>query len=257
MELLGLRSAVLFEAGFRHAFFMRKGGASAAPFASLSFSTGVGDTAEAVADNLARAGRELGVEPAHIYFLDQVHGCQSQCISGAEDREALQRVEGDITLSRVDSVACGVRMADCAAVLLADRTSGAVAAIHSGWRGTVRGVVGAGVEALRDLVGAPCELLAAVGPHIERCCFEVGEDVAGQLAACTAAGDVVIRSVGRKPHVDLRRIIHAQLRDCGVQNIDHVAGCTMCDAQLFHSYRRDGPRSGRMLAAIVARADAQ
>jgi len=248
---------MLAEAGFRHGFFMRKGGASAPPFASLSFSTTVGDSVAAVETNLARAAGELGVEPAQVYYLNQVHGCRSRVLSKADDREVLLQVEGDITLSRDASVACGVRTADCVAILLADRRSGAVAAIHSGWRGTVRGVARAGGESLCDLVGEPTELLAAIGPHIERCCFEVGEDVAAELAGCTSLGQAVIERGSCMPHVDLRRIIEVQLRDCGVQHIEHIAGCTVCDGKRFHSYRRDGPRSGRMLAAIVASADAQ
>jgi copper oxidase (laccase) domain-containing protein len=112
--------------------------------------------------------------------------------------------------------------------------------------------VGAGLKALREAIGGPGDLVAAVGPHIEQCCFEVGEDVAEQIAAATPEGDAIVDRSYEKPHVDLRRVIDRQLRDAEVAELDHVAGCTMCDPVRFHSYRRDGAVSGRMLAAIVS-----
>jgi YfiH family protein len=175
-------------------------------------------------------------------------------LTGVEDPEEVILSVGDVTLSRSPGVACGVRSADCVPVLLADRRTGAVAAVHSGWRGTVAGAAPAGVAALRELVGGEEDLVAAVGPHIEACCFEVGDDVAAQLAGCSSAGEsAVIRAPGRKTHVDLRRIVHAQLEAAGIAEgrIDDVRGCTVCDKERFHSYRRDGKVSGRLLSAIV------
>jgi hypothetical protein len=253
--MLGLHSRLLREAGFRHAFFMRAGGVSPSPWASLNFSTASGDRAEAVAENLSRAAAELGVEPERVYFLSQVHGRDHRWLDGSESRDAVLREQGDITASRAPQIACAVRMADCAAVLLADRKSGAVAAVHSGWRGTVLGVAGAGLDVLR-MPFPDAEVLAAIGPHIEACCFEVGSDVAEEIAASSSLGDAVVDRGRTKPHVDLRAVIEAQLRAAGVAHVDHVRGCTMCDSERFHSYRRDGAVSGRMLAAIVPAARA-
>ena len=249
---LGLSSELLVDAGVAHAFFMRQGGVSPPPWESLNFATSSGDSDEAVAVNLSRAAAELGIEPGRIYYLSQVHGTEARVITPDDDAAALRHASGDITIAREAGVACAVRMADCPAVLLADRTSGAVAAIHSGWRGTVRGAVAAGVARLRGIIGSRGELIAAVGPHIEACCFEVGSDVAAEIAGASGLGDEVVDFTRAKPHVDLRRVIDAQLRSSSVGQIDHVRGCTMCDSERFHSYRRDGKVSGRMLAAIVS-----
>lgn len=250
--MLGLKSKLLENAGFRHAFFMRRGGVSPAPWESLNFSSASGDTPERVAENLARAANEIGARADRVYFLSQVHGTAHRVLDGSEDRLAMLHVEGDITLSNTADVACGVRMADCATVLIGDRESGAVAAIHSGWRGTVRGATGAGVAALRELIGGPGQLVAAVGPHIEACCFEVGDEVAAEIASATPLGQDVVDRSRERPHVDLRRIIARQLEDAGVTDVDQVTGCTVCDGTRFHSYRREGVKSGRMLAAVVA-----
>ncbi len=163
--------------------------------------------------------------------------------------------EADVVLTAAPGTACGVKIADCVPVLLADSVTGAVAAIHSGWQGTAVDVVGAGVDALRRLLGNDGHLIAAIGPHIEACCFEVGEDVAERLGACAPLEPVVKRTEGARPHVDLRRIARTQLIARGIadDSIDDVAGCTKCDPIRFFSYRRDKEKSGRLLSAIVAR----
>jgi YfiH family protein len=254
-----LTSPLLDASGFRHAFFTRQGGVSGAPWDTLSFAPSVGDDPEAVRENFARAAAALGVEPARIYVLSQVHGTGSRRLNGIEDRGEVAREEGDVTLSDARGVACGVRSADCVPVLIGDRRSGAALAIHSGWKGTVQDVAAAGVAALRAMIGGAGDLVAAVGPHIEACCFEVGEDVAADLARCSPLGEAaIVWRQGPKARVDLRAVVRAQLRALGLADavIDDVRGCTACDAARFHSYRRDRDRSGRMLSAIVVRARA-
>ncbi|MEM9692032.1 MAG: polyphenol oxidase family protein [Myxococcota bacterium] len=244
-------SELLSDAGFSHGFFTRQGGVSPEPWASLNFFSGNGDDVGRVAENLRRAARFLGADPARVYFLSQVHGTTARVLYGDEVRTDVLHDQGDITLSQRPGVACGVRMADCATVLIGDRRTGAVAAVHAGWRGVVAEAAPAGVRALRELLGGPGDLVAAVGPHIGPCCFEVGEDVATTLERASLVAGVVDRG-GNKPHVDLRTIIDAQLHAAEV-TVDHVGGCTRCGPARYHSYRRDGAVSGRMLAAIVAR----
>jgi YfiH family protein len=199
-------------------------------------------------------------------MLSQVHGTDAHELAGDEDPGEVVRRVGDITLAHAAGVACGVRSADCVPILLAHPPSGAVAAIHSGWRGTVKDAAAAGVQALRARVAGDeprgvfeAEILAAIGPHIEACCFEVGEDVAASLAACSPLGAAAVSHPGgdgAKPHVDLRRIVRSQLEAAGLRadRVDDVPGCTVCDRASFHSFRRDGARSGRMLSAIVTAA---
>src|SRR6478609_8548587 len=246
-----LESALLREAGFRHAFFTRNGGVSAGAYSSLSFSVAAGDSDENVKQNLQRAAAELGVASPRIHFLSQVHGRVAHILSGAEVQSELIQREGDALVSRAPGLACGVRSADCVPVLLADRRSGAVAAAHAGWRGAVSGIVSSAVEALRSIAPNP-DLLAAIGPHISLAAFEVSEDVAETLAKASRDPQIVDRSRA-KPHVDLRRMLRAELRAQGLTEtaIDDVWGCTMLQPEHFFSFRRDGKASGRHLSAIV------
>jgi hypothetical protein len=250
-----LESRLLREAGFSHAFFTRRGGTSRGPYASLNFSWTVGDDERNVIENVSRAARQLGVDASRLYWLSQVHGSDAHVVTDSEDPTAVRERSGDALLGAAAGVACGVRTADCVPVLLADERSGCVAAAHAGWRGVVLGVVPATVEHLRALAGRGAEIVAAIGPHISAGAFEVGEDVADELARSSPVAGVVRRGSAERPHVDLRAIVRAQLRAAGVDDarVDDVFGCTVSDPELFFSYRRDGPRSGRHLSAIVAR----
>lgn len=248
-------SSLLRAAGFSHAFFSRLGGVSKFPLDSLNVASRVtGEDPDLVRENVRRCAESLGVAPDKLYMLSQVHGTQEIVLSGLESPEEVITREGDITASKVPGVACGVRSADCVCILLGDRSTGAVTAVHSGWVGTVANAASAGVRVLQSL-SSSADIVAAIGPHIELCCFEVGDDVAEKLAKCSSLGTAAVDRSHAKPHVNLRAIIRAQLIDAGIasHNIDDVFGCTVCRADRWFSYRRDGNRSGRLLAAIVAR----
>jgi purine-nucleoside/S-methyl-5'-thioadenosine phosphorylase / adenosine deaminase len=248
-----LESALLRGAGFRHAFFTRKGGVSAGAYSSLNFSVAVGDSEANVKQNLERAATELGVPSTRIHFLSQVHGRVAHTLSGTEHQGVLILREGDALVSRAPGLACAVRSADCVPILLADRRSGAVAAVHAGWRGAVNGIVSSALDALRAIAPAPV-LIAAIGPHISLASFEVSEDVAETLRKASRDPQIVDRSRA-KPHVDLRRMLRAELHAQGLPQaaIDDVWGCTVSEPERFFSFRRDGKFSGRQLSAIVPR----
>lgn len=269
-EAESLVSPLLIEAGFTHAFFTRRGGVSRPPWDTLSFSMAQGDDPAAVRENRRRAALRLGVSERALYYLSQVHGTEALVLRGGEDPDDVVRVIGDITLSRTPHLACGVRSADCVPVLLGDRHTGAVAAVHSGWKGTTLRAATIGVERLRELAGGRGDIVAAIGPCISVCCFEVGEDVARRLTQASSAGDTALswgppseKARARAgvsaptPRIDLRKIVRAQLVEIGLSpdSIDDVPGCTVCDPERFHSFRRDGEASGRLLSAIVPRGD--
>ncbi len=188
---------------------------------------------------------------AAIVQVKQVHG------GNAVEADAADGAEGDAVVGRAaatpvraDALAVGVRVADCVPLLLANPRSGDVVAVHAGWRGVVARIVPAAVEAIAD---GP--LLAAIGPCIGACCFEVGRDVGDRIASACDGGRVVVWGAQTKVYVDLRAAVRAQLTSLGFTSarIDDVPGCTKHEEALFHSFRRDGAGSGRMLAAIATR----
>jgi len=185
----------------------------------------------------------LGV--AHVAQAKQVHGAHVVDALGASDEEA----DGIVARAAEGRLAVGVRVADCVPMLIADEATGDVAAIHAGWRGVVAGVVRAGVQKLQGR-----SIVAAIGPCIGACCFEVGRDVADAIARESPGARVIVHGRADKAYVDLRAAVRAQLRALGVRDshIEDVAGCTQHEER-FHSFRRDGANSGRMLAAVVTR----
>ena len=193
----------------------------------------------------------LGVELDALVRMRQVH-CADVFEAGNEGSATSLCIddwpEADIAVSDDPSVALSVRAADCVPILLADRRTGAVAAVHAGWKGTAAGAVDGrrSVRSTSRFGTNPDDVVAAVGPSIGPCCYEVGTDLAGTFLSARQ-----MRRAGsrrhEKPHLDLWRATRDQLARAGVppQQIHVCALCTFDHPALFHSYRRDGKQCGQ------------
>jgi YfiH family protein len=248
-----LRSTQLLALGVSHGFNLRTGGASQAPFASFNLARAVGDEPAAVARNHELFAAGVGFGPGRLFETSQVHGATLRVVSASEEPARVRAEDADVLVSAERGVAIGVRVADCVALLIADRAQGVVGAVHAGWRGVVARAAEVGVRGVLALGGRADDLVVAIFPHIRACCFEVGEEVAAALDAAVPGLHAVQRT-RPTPHVDLACIVRAQLASSGVRasQIEDVAGCTRCDPERFFSFRREGQRSGRHVAAIVA-----
>jgi YfiH family protein len=212
---------------------------------------------------LARRGVRHGFgvrdsrEPPGLLRPKQVHGnavvTASQCLTAPLP-------EADAVVSWEADVPVGVITADCVPVLLATDSGAAVAAVHAGWRGLAAGVIEAGIDALRHRLGAPNErILAAIGPHIGACCYEVDEPVLESLENRFPDELQVSLAPSKTPGralLSLSTLVRAELARLGVgpSEVEETErSCTHCDALRFHSYRRDGARAGRLVHFICAR----
>ncbi|MEJ2085659.1 MAG: polyphenol oxidase family protein, partial [Acidobacteriota bacterium] len=142
--------------------------------------------------------------------------------------------------TRTDLALC-VATADCVPVVIASDT--AVAVVHAGWRGVASRI---GVKSVAAMSSAPENLSAWIGPAIGACCYEVGFDVAEQVAAASSP-EVLRDRPGSRPKIDLSLAIRCQLLDAGLKRIDIVECCTRCNEAWLWSYRRDGERADRNL----------
>jgi polyphenol oxidase len=132
-------------------------------------------------------------------------------------------------------------------ILLADAASGAVSAIHAGWRGTAENISAAALAALRTRWGIePGNIRAAIGPSIGVCCYEVGPEVARRFSQWVAD----LEHPSEQQHLDLRRVNEIQLRAAGVENIWRSEECTFCGGDRFYSFRREREEAGRMVSFI-------
>ncbi len=241
MDLLS--SALL--AGFPHGFTTRRGGASRASFESLNLGGGVGDEAGFVTSNWEFLARATGLGFARAR---QVHGDRVIVARAAGDPVE----EADAIISAVPGIAACVSVADCVPILIGDPRSGAVAAIHAGWRGTLAHIAGRAVEALAREVGAqPGDLLAAIGPAIGPCCYEVSPDLAQVFRDDLGARVAEPRGGGSR--VNLWFANEIVLRKAGLsgERIEVLGRCTACEPETFFSHRRDHGRTGRQVGFIA------
>ncbi len=251
---LFITSRLLSAAGVPHGFSVRTGGVSAGAFSSLNLGLSVGDDEAAVRENHDRLRGAAGLA-GRIATGHQVHGDR---VVDARLREIFPSSEtqedGADALLALAEGAVGVRVADCVPVLL--HAGEAVAAVHSGWRGTRLQIAGRAVRALQHASGAdPAEVLAAIGPCIGRCCYEVSPELAAAFRALFGPEAADDPARNPKPHLDLRYCVERSLLQAGVpeERIEQVEGCTSCDIDAFFSHRRDKGRTGRHLAFIEAR----
>lgn len=249
-----LRAAAIL-APFAHGFTTRRGGVSEGCYSSLNVGLRWGDDPARVRENRSRVLATSGA--SHLYMTQQVHGRDVVRIGPQDDPHTVAQQQADGVV--VQGAGCGaaVMTADCVPLLIADPDSGACAAVHAGWRGTTAAIAEAAVRALRDTgSGNPSRFRAAIGPSIGPCCFEVGPDVVAAFKSrLPDLGDFVSAGHNGKAHIDLWQANRRLLERAGLapECIEVVAACTMCRPDEFFSYRREGAKTGQMMAFIVAR----
>lgn len=184
-----------------------------------------------------------------LLLLHQVHGAT------VEEAPWTGRPAADAAVASEPGLLLGIETADCLPVLLVDPKRRAVAAVHAGWRGTALGVTRAAVAALTRGGSRSTDLLAALGPGIGPCCYEVGDDVKAAFGPAGAA--FFQKAPGGRDHLDVRAANRRQLIETGLDpgRIGGVDECTFCRRDLYHSYRRDGPGSGRMISFVGFRCE--
>jgi purine-nucleoside/S-methyl-5'-thioadenosine phosphorylase / adenosine deaminase len=269
-------------AWLRHGFSTRQGGVSKA-YGGNTLNLGITheDTRDAVAQNrrifLRAINAVSGRETLPYVSAKQVHSAVIHHITEVPK----EPLTGDGLITNLPGVVLTVRTADCIPVLIVDRKRKAVGAFHAGWRGTFARIVEKGVGETRAKFGSePKDLLAAIGPGVHRCCYEVAEDFKQRWQAQFAYSDELFEEIfdsnslhvkypllfmnQRAPghgapamtlHLDLIEANRRQLMDAGVpeRNIWVSELCTSCRTDLLFSHRAEHGKTGRMMAAIGVR----
>ncbi len=237
-------------------FSTRIGGVSTGKFESLNFSFITGDKRENVVENYRRYCETLGLDKKKMVLTKQVHKdfihiAQEKDFGGMVEKESILP-EADALITDMKGVTLVKFSADCPIIYLLDTNKKAVGLVHSGWRSTEMNIVGKTVKKMSETFGSRAEdLIAAIGPSIEACCFEVGEEVA-QIFRKTY-GENVIDGGYDKPHVNLKKVLTMQLIEAGIipSNIVYSDICTGCNTDEFHSYRITKGKCGLSIGSIT------
>jgi polyphenol oxidase len=232
------------------------------------------DSRENVLENRRRFQSALGASDLKLISLEQIHSDVIHLFDAAP----AEPCRGDASATNRPGLLLGVQTADCVPILLVDPKERAVAAIHAGWRGTLQRIVVKAIGQMQMYFGTkPADLLAAIGPAIGGCCYEVGTEVAIQFQSQfpdapqwfnefrTGDEPNPVQWLNRMPPghqpppknvlLDLRKANRAQLLGAGLraQNIFVSDLCTACRRDLLFSYRKEGALSGRLLSVIGIR----
>ncbi len=256
-----LTSPLLDGAGVKHLFSTRIGGVSRGPFAGWNFAVGAAeerDSEDNVRENYARAARIFGLSVSDVCRTYQSHTSRVDWVGEPERGVGVTKpkfpygVDGLVT--DTPNLLLSVRSADCVPILLYDPAGRRCGAVHAGWRGTAGGISANAVALLCRDGTSPSDLLAAVGPCIGSCCYEVGEDVRNAFLARDTALDGCFSPCGEgKYRLDLTEANRLLLLDAGLREdcVSCARLCTKCDPVRFFSHRRSGPVRGTMSAFIT------
>ena len=249
---------VLERAGFVHGCSCRLHGESDVVAGTLNLALHVGDDVEKVLRNRRAFAEAIGVDANRFTTCQQVHGSKVVQVtkelvgSGAKDF-ANTIADTDALITNLPDVPLMLFYADCVPVLLADLETGAIGLAHAGWRGTVANIGAKTLAAMGEAFGTkPENVLAAIGPSIGACCYEVDDFVRDQASGYEK---FFAPKGGGKYQLDLWGMNAKQLQEAGVPagNIATAGVCTNDNVELFCSYRAEQGKTGRMGVCLCAK----
>lgn len=239
-----------------HGFTTRLGGVSTGYLESLNLGANRGDDMANVAENYRRLAAGVGFSLDRLVMTHQVHSDIVRVVTEADCLGSLSHKdypECDALVTGTPGVALVVFTADCTPILFHDPVTGAVGAVHAGWRGTANGIAAKTVDTMVQKFGCrPENICAAIGPNIGGCCFETDGDVpAAMLDAFGEEARDFIRQNGEKYFVDLKELNALWLRRKGITNIAISTECTCCAPARFWSHRATKGVRGSQGAVIL------
>ena|SRR3989338_6601942 len=193
-----------------------------------------------------------GIPVRHICRIKQVHGNDVVLAQNIKELEIYKQTSADSVLTKLSQTALIISTADCVPLLFCDSTKKVIAAAHAGWRGTAKNVAQTTVEALQTQFQCePKNIVVAIGPAIQECCYEVDQNVYDQISQ-----KYFFKSIAHKKNhwmLSLPQVNCDQLLKAGVLK-DHIwisPLCTACHLDQFYSYRKEGESAGRQWSFIA------
>ncbi len=250
---LYLKSDLFDDTKITHCFTTKLGGVSHGDIKGLNLGFRVKDDEVSVRENYRLVACDMGIDLDRMVLSKQTHTDNIRIISKDDFGKGITRTsdieDTDALITNIEGAALVVFAADCTPILLFDPTQKVVASVHSGWRGSVKGIAPKCVRLMDAVFGSnPQDILTAIGPCIGQCCFEFGNDATDYFDT-----KYLKATNNGKYMVDLRSYISDSLTSVGINknNIDISDVCTMCNTDKFYSYRSNRDKTGRQAAIIM------
>jgi polyphenol oxidase len=224
----------------KHFFSTKVGGVSKGDYSSLNLGVYTNDLSENVNNNFNRIYNAADMKSDNIMYLFQVHGDEIHVVDESNYRNICGK-DGDAIITKEKNISIGVFTADCVPILIVDSVTKVIAVVHAGWKSTYLNIAKKVIQFMVNSMECKSEnIIAALGPSIGPCCFQVGADVAEKFSC--------VHENGGKYYVDLWKENANQISECGISS-EKIFGsnlCTMCNSDMFYSYRRDNGKTGRL-----------
>jgi polyphenol oxidase len=249
----------------RHAFSTRKGGVSESVYASMNLGFHRGDDESRVMENFRRFTQATGMDINGLVFGAQTHSANVRRVFSNDRGSGFSKptpwADTDGLVTKDPGVTLTTFYADCVPLFFADPVTQSIGLSHAGWRGTVANIAGATVKCMMKEFGSnPGDILVGIGPSIGRCCFEIGEEVAGVfltdgpewMTGWVIRDDSTADNGPVKYHADLPGINRRLLEGCGIlpENIESSNLCTFCNSDWLFSHRASHGLRGSLCAMI-------
>jgi len=221
----------------KHCFFSRKNGVSTGYYESLNCGLGSSDNKKNVLKNLELVANKLTCNKKSLITLNQKH--TNQVIHFNNDESVKNKLTGDAIVSEVKNIGIAILTADCAPVFFYDHKKKIIGCAHAGWKGALNGIIRSTVNKFNELDSNNNDLIAVVGPCIDKKNYQVKEDLFSKFIFEDKNNENFFKKISNEKYVfDLRGFINKELLNLNIRNIDNIEMDTFSEKELFYSYRR-------------------
>tara|TARA_B100000029_G_scaffold91204_1_gene81145 strand:+ start:279 stop:1040 length:762 start_codon:yes stop_codon:yes gene_type:complete len=221
----------------KHCFFSRKNGFSTGNYESLNCGLGSKDKKENILKNLESVSKKIGCKKELLITLNQKHTNKVICFNSETDVK--NKLTGDAIVSKVKNVGIGILTADCAPIFFYDPKNKTIGCSHAGWKGALNGIVKNTVEKFNELKSNNSDLIAVVGPCINKKNYNVKKDLFEKFMHKDEKNSIFFQKVGSENYnFDLRGYINKEISNLNITHIENIEKDTFSEPNFFYSYRR-------------------
>ena len=220
-----------------HCFFSRKNGVSHGYYQSLNCGLGSSDKKKNVLQNLKIVSEKIGCSKKFLITLKQKHTNRVICFKSK--KSVKNKLQADAIVSNIKNIGIGILTADCAPILFFDSNRKIIGCAHAGWKGALNGIIKNTIKKFKDLGSNENDIIAVVGPCIERKSYEVKRDFIKKFISKDKNNiEFFKKNYNKKYTFDLRKFINKELNNLNIKNIENIKLDTFSKKKLFYSYRR-------------------